>query len=93
MYEPPTMHMDAALRVLRYLRGSPGKGIWLSSASDLHIDADWGCCPSTHRSVTRYCTFLRSSPISWRTKKQNVVSCSTVSTEYRSMADLSCELQ
>ena len=44
MHEPRTTHMDAAIRVLRYLKGSPGKGILLSSTSDLHIrgyfDAD-----------------------------------------------------
>ncbi|KAL9437525.1 hypothetical protein AB3S75_023399 [Citrus x aurantiifolia] len=89
--------MDAAVRVLRYLKGSPGKGILLSSTSDLHIrgycDADWGSCPTTRRSVTGYCTFLGDSPISWKTKKQNVVSRSTIEAEYRSLADLSCELQ
>lgn len=37
MHEPSTLHMDAALRVLRYLKGSPGKGILLSSTSDLRI--------------------------------------------------------
>ncbi|KAH9672540.1 protein kinase domain-containing protein [Citrus sinensis] len=97
MHEPRTTHMDAAIRVLRYLKGSPGKGILLSSTSDLHIrgycDADWGSCPTTRRSVTGYCTFLGDSPISWKTKKQNVVSRSTVEAEYRSLADLSCELQ
>ncbi|KAH9652494.1 protein kinase domain-containing protein [Citrus sinensis] len=97
MHEPRTTHMDAAIRVLRYLKGSPGKGILLSSTSDLHIrgycDADWGSCPTTRRSVTGYCTFLGDSPISWKTKKQNVVSRSTAEAEYRSLADLSCELQ
>ncbi|KAH9659734.1 protein kinase domain-containing protein [Citrus sinensis] len=97
MHEPQTTHMDAAIRVLRYLKGSPGKGILLSSTSDLHIrgycDADWGSCPTTRRSVTGYCTFLGDSPISWKTKKQNVVSRSTAEVEYRSLADLSCELQ
>ncbi|KAH9651461.1 protein kinase domain-containing protein [Citrus sinensis] len=81
----------------RRLVGSPGKGILLSSTSDLHIrgycDADWGSCPTTRRSVTGYCTFLGDSPISWKTKKQNVVSRSTAEAEYRSLADLSCKLQ
>ncbi|KAH9750239.1 protein kinase domain-containing protein [Citrus sinensis] len=97
MHEPRTTHMDAAIRVLRYLKGSPSKGILLSSTSDLHIrgycDVDWGSCPTTRRSITGYCTFLGDSPISWKTKKQNVVSRSTAEAEYRSLADLSCELQ
>lgn len=37
MHEPCTLHMDAALRVLRYLKGSPRKGILLFSTSDLRI--------------------------------------------------------
>ena len=89
--------MDAAIRVLYYLKGSPCKGILLSSTSDLYIrgycDANRGSCPTTRRSVTSYCTFLGTNPISWKTKKQNVVSRSTAEAEYRSLADLSCELQ
>lgn len=44
MHEPRTMHMDVALRVFQYLKLSLGKGILLSSTSDLCIrgycDAD-----------------------------------------------------
>ncbi|GKB03632.1 retrovirus-related pol polyprotein from transposon TNT 1-94, partial [Tanacetum coccineum] len=53
---PRTSHMDGAFRVLRYLKGSDGKGIPLSSSSHLQIsgdcDSDWAGCPITRRSIS-----------------------------------------
>ncbi|KAL5724899.1 hypothetical protein ACHQM5_008106 [Ranunculus cassubicifolius] len=97
MHSPRTIHMDAANRVLRYLKGSINKGILLSSSSSLHVtgfcDSDWASCPVTRRSTSGYSTFLGSSPISWKTKKQPTISRSSAEAEYRSMATLTCELQ
>lgn len=39
MHEPRDAHWDAAMRVLKYLKGSPGQGIMLRSDSDLQIRA------------------------------------------------------
>ncbi|CAH9056431.1 unnamed protein product [Cuscuta europaea] len=96
MQHPRLAHWEAVLRVLRYLKGSPGQGILLRSDSSLsltgHCDADWASCPVTRRSVTGYFVSLGFSPISWRTKKQATVSRSSAEAEYRSMASLTCEL-
>ncbi|KAK3027781.1 hypothetical protein RJ639_042226 [Escallonia herrerae] len=89
-------HLDAALQVLRYLKGVPGQGILLPANSSLtlraYCDADWAGCPSTRRSTTGYIIFLGSSPISWRSKKQSVVSRSSAEAEYRAMATTSSEI-
>ncbi|XP_059658805.1 uncharacterized mitochondrial protein AtMg00810-like [Cornus florida] len=65
---PPKPHYDAALRLLHYLKGCPGKGILLSSTSSLQLiayaDSDWASCPITRRPTNGYCSFLGSSPIS-----------------------------
>ncbi|PKI62918.1 hypothetical protein CRG98_016677 [Punica granatum] len=49
-------HWDAVLRVLRYLKQSPGNGILLRRSSSLSItayyDSDWAACPMTRRSLT-----------------------------------------
>ena len=45
MHSPRSAHMDAAYRLVRYLKGSLGKGIFLSSSSSLDLrgycDSDW----------------------------------------------------
>ena len=93
--------LDAALRVLRYLKGFPGNGIMLSSINSIHVsaycDADWDSCPTTCHSTTGCCTFLCTflglRPISWRTKKQQTVCHTSAEAEHKAMAQISCELQ
>ena len=97
MQEPRQEHWDAALRVVRYLKGSPGQGILLRSDSELSLkgwcDSDWAACPLTRRSLTGWLVFLGHSPIAWKTKKQHTVARSSAEAEYRSMASITCELK
>jgi len=96
MQSPREDHMDAARRVVRYLKGTPGDGLFLSSTSNLQVygycDSDWGACPLSRRSLTGYFVTLGGSPISWRTKKQATVSRSSAEAEYRAMAVATSEL-
>ena len=86
-----------ALRVVRYLKCSPGQGIFLKSDCDMtltaYCDSYWSVCPLTRRSLSAYVVFLGVSLVSWKTKKQRTVSRSSAETKYRSMADATCELQ
>lgn len=97
MGAPMVTHWEAALRVIRYLKGCPGQGILLRRDCNLQIygfcDSDWASCPMTRRSLTGYFVLLGSSPISWKTKKQPTVSRSSAEAEYRSMATTTCELK
>ena len=47
----------------------------------------------TRRSLIGYFVIIGSSPISWKTKKQPIVSRSSVEAEYHSMATITCELK
>ncbi|KAL0449326.1 UNVERIFIED_CONTAM: Retrovirus-related Pol polyprotein from transposon RE1 [Sesamum latifolium] len=57
-----------------------------------YCDVDWGSCIDSRKSLTGYCIFLGSALISWKTKKRNTVSRSTVEAEYRSTGSTACEL-
>ena len=93
---PTDLHMNAAHKVLRYIKGNPGQGLLFSASSDLTLqafaDADWGTCPDSRRSVSGFCVFLGGSLISWKSKKQDVVSRSSTEAEYRSLANATCDL-
>uniref|UniRef100_A0A3Q7G9E8 Integrase catalytic domain-containing protein n=1 Tax=Solanum lycopersicum TaxID=4081 RepID=A0A3Q7G9E8_SOLLC len=71
MHEPKVDHLNAAMRVLRYLKGHPGQGILLRADSNLQIlaycDSDWATCPLSRKSVSGYFIMLGGSPISWKT--------------------------
>ncbi|CAM8942689.1 unnamed protein product [Rhodiola kirilowii] len=87
---PRDAHMEAAERVLKYLKATAGQGIMLKASGEFCIeaysDADWGGCKMTRRSCTGYFISLGESPISWRSKKQSVVARSSAEAEYRAMA-------
>ncbi|XP_077237143.1 putative mitochondrial protein AtMg00240 [Tasmannia lanceolata] len=96
MATPRQPHLDAAHRLLRYIKQSPGQGILLSFSinTQLHAfcDSDWASCPETRRSVTGYCILLGSSPVSWKSKKQRTPSRSSAEAEYRAMGTICCEV-
>ncbi|GKB26457.1 ribonuclease H-like domain-containing protein [Tanacetum coccineum] len=68
MHSPLQTHFKVALRVLRYLTGSPSLGLQFNKCSDLKLkayaDADWTKCHKTRKTVTGYCVFLGNSLIS-----------------------------
>ena len=61
---------------------------------ELHAysDVDWAGDPTDRCSIIGFYFLLGTSLVSWRSKKQDVVSCSSTEAEYRSLADTICEL-
>jgi hypothetical protein len=96
MHDPRSSHWDSALRILRYLKSCPGKGILFSNNGHLKVegytDADWAGCLDDRKSTSGYCVFVGGNLVSWRSKKQSVVARSTAEAEFRSMASGLCEL-
>ncbi|PNX92176.1 putative copia-type protein [Trifolium pratense] len=94
---PTITHYDTACRVVRYLKGTPGRGLFYPRSSSIQVlgfaDAYWANCLDSRRSTSGYCFFLGSSLISWRAKKQHTVSRSSSEAEYHSLSFASCELQ
>ena len=76
MHSPRKSHLDVALRLLKYLKTSPGKGIKISKCNSNvvtgFVDVDWAKCLPTRKFVTGYCVFFRESLISWRSKNRTL---------------------
>jgi hypothetical protein len=96
MHDPRSSHMDVVTRILRYLKGCPGKGLLYTHHGNLQVecytDADWAGSLDDRRSTSGYCTFVGGTLVSWRSKKQTVVARSTAEAEFRSMAHGVCEV-
>ena len=96
MAHPTKSHLGAARRVLRYLKGSPSKGLQFKRDTLIHLigfsDSDWATCVDTRKSITGYCFFVGNSLVSWKTKKQNTVSCSSSEAKYHALSTSTCEL-
>ena len=96
MNAPKQSHMNAAIRVVRYVKQQPGLGVMLSAqhsgSLQAFCDADWGSCPDTRRSITGYMVTFGESLLSWKSKKQSIVSRSFPEAEYRSMASTVAEV-
>ena len=90
MHDPRSGHLDAVYWILRYLKSSPGKGLMFKSHGHLNVegycDANWASCLDDRRSTSGYCVFVGGNLVSWRSKKQSVVSRSTAEAEYRAMS-------
>lgn len=71
--KPATTHYKATQRVLKYLKGCLGKGVFFPCSSSLQLmgfsDADWASCLDTRRSVSGFFFFLGDSLICWHSKK------------------------
>ncbi|XP_020216883.1 uncharacterized protein LOC109800514 [Cajanus cajan] len=61
MSKPRYSHLNAAFRILKYLKGCPGLGLFYPSANPHRIqafsDSDWANCCMTRKSTTGYCVF------------------------------------
>nr|KYP49871.1 hypothetical protein KK1_028371 [Cajanus cajan] len=68
MSSPQHLHFAAIRRIIRYLIGSPTRGLFFPRGSPLQLlaysDADWAGCPDTRRSTTGWCMFLDGAVIS-----------------------------
>lgn len=97
MEAPTNLHFQAALRVLKFIKINLGQGLLFKAASSISLKgfsySYWGTCPDTRRSITGFCFFLGESLISWKSKKQSVVSRSSSEAEFRALAKATCEAQ
>ncbi|KHN09542.1 Copia protein, partial [Glycine soja] len=62
MSTPTTTHHQAGFRVLRYLKGSPGMGLFFAAHGTPQLcafsDSDWARCRDTRRSITGFSVYF-----------------------------------
>lgn len=89
---PNDTHLQAAMRVIRFIKNNPDQGLFFGSKSSLTLKG-LGACLDTRRSTSGFCFFLGTSLVSWKSKKQSIVSRSSSEVEYRALAKSACEAQ
>nr|GEX30231.1 ribonuclease H-like domain-containing protein [Tanacetum cinerariifolium] len=70
-------------------RKSKKSGTWADLV--VYSDADWAECPTTRRSTLGYCVFLGDNLLSCSSKRQPMISRSSVEAEYRGVANVVAE--
>jgi len=95
--EPTVHHQQVVQDILRYIKANLAHGLFFNSESEVHIKAfnysDWASCPNTRHSTTDYFLFRGYYLISWKTKKQHIVSRSSSEAEYKALMAIARELQ
>jgi hypothetical protein len=95
MASPTSVHLMAAKRILRYLKGTLHLGISFKPGPltlSTFTDADWVGDQDDRRSISGLLVFLGPNPITWSAKKQLTVSRSSTELEYRALTLASAEL-
>jgi hypothetical protein len=88
-------HWEAAIRVLKYLKGTRLLSLVLGGTHPLQLigysDSDYANCVDTSRSIGGYCFSLGAGAIAWSSRKQRTVSDSSCYAEYIALHDASHE--
>ena len=89
-------HWDAAIRVVRYLKGTRLFSLELGGTNPIRplafTDSDYANCPDTSRSVGGYCFTLGSGMVSWASHKQEHTADSSCYAEYIAIHNASHEV-
>jgi len=92
---PKTTHLEAVMKIVIPEKSSSERVLYSDHGHTIiagFSDADWAECPFDRRSTTRYCVFLGENLVSWKRKKQSVVSQSNAESEYMAMGNVILEL-
>ncbi len=87
MHEPTDEHLKAVKRILQYLKSTATSRLHILHNSDcnfsMYADGDWAGDPNDRISTSGYVIFIGCTPISWSSKKQQVVAQSSTKAEYK----------
>ena len=82
--------------MLAYIKGVPSKGLVYKKNSHIKIEAyshsGYVGDREDKKSTSSFYTYVRGNLVTWRSKKQNVVSRSNTEAKYRSITQTACEM-
>ena len=91
MASPREPHLQAAKQVLRYIRGTLDFGIlYIKGESSVifgFTDSDWGTDPDDSKSISAYIFQSAGGPVTWCSRKQDMVATSSTDAETRAVAE------
>jgi len=86
MVDPKVVHIALVKRILRYLKRTTNYGIFFPKESKSNLigfsDNDWCGDKEDRKSVIGYFFKFQGAPISWCSKKQQIVALSSCETGY-----------
>lgn len=86
METPNQSHLNAAKRILRYVKGTISDGLFCTATEDFRLvgysDSDWGRDLAERKSTTGFAFFIGGTTFTWSSKKQAIVTLSTCEAEY-----------
>lgn len=89
MPNPGIQHVGVVDRIIQYLKSSLDKGILFSKNGNLDIEgytySDYAGSKFDRKSLSGYASFVEGNLVTWRSKKQIVVSLSSTEAEYRAL--------
>jgi hypothetical protein len=95
MAKPMEIHLQAAKRALRYLKGTVNYGIHYKKGGDGELlaftDSDYAGDMEDRKSTSGYVFLMSSSAVSWCSKKQPIVTLSTTEAEFVAAAVCACQ--
>lgn len=93
------VHFGAAKRILRYVAGTVGYGVWYSSKIDASndgklygdLDSDFASCIDDHRSISTHVFTHESGVIAWSSNRQPITTLSSTEAEYVTVTFAVCQ--
>lgn len=96
MKMPKRSYLETIYRVVRNLKASVGQDIQLKNQTNTDLfywcDSAWAASPNISRYVTGHVVQFSDYLVSWKSKKQHILSRSLGEAEYRSIASAVAEL-
>jgi len=92
---PTELHLQAAKRILRYLKGTTSYGIFYKKGEEANLlaftDSDYAGDEDDSKSTSGYVFLFSSGAVSWMSKKQPIVTLSSTEAEFVAAAGCACQ--